>query len=206
MGAGEVGQRKVKGLLEAQAKVRLIGREQTDSLKEMTASDQVEFYGPEYDPSALDGVVLVIACTNNRELNARVSKEAEKLGLWVNVADDPELCGFILPALVKRGDLVIGVSTSGQSPALAAKIRRELEDDFGTEYEEFLILMGLIRKKFLENKEPEISRKKVFYALVNSELLSELSSGKMSQAEKIIIDILGPRYAFESLGYTPEIK
>ena len=106
-----------------------------------------------------------------QELNLQIHAEAERRGILCNIADRPKACNFILPSIVNRGDLTIAISTSGKSPAFAKKLRKDLEKEFGTEYADFLKLMGEIRKKLLnENHEPE-AHKHLFEQLIEGKLI-----------------------------------
>jgi precorrin-2 dehydrogenase/sirohydrochlorin ferrochelatase len=200
VGGGEVGQRKIETLLECGAEVRLVSRELAPALQDQVKSGRVRHIGPEFSENSLDGVFLVMAATNDGELNALVSREAEKRGLWVNVADQPDLCSFILPAVVSQGDLTISVSTSGRSPAMASKIRDGLEDEFGPEYGRFLDIMGLIRGKLLAEGHPPKENREVFKRLVQSEILDSLAAGNLENVDKLLMEILvKPGYSLSEL-------
>lgn len=203
VGGGEVGERKVRGLLECQARVRLVSRELTPGLKALVEAGRVELLGPEYTRAHLEGVGLVFAATNEAEVNARVSREARERGLEVNVADQPQLCTFILPASLRRGDLTLSVCTGGQSPALAASLRRRLEQSFGPEYALFVELLGLIRTRVLAEGRPPAENHELFRRLVDSDLLETLARDDLAAAESRLQDILGPEYTFARLGFRP---
>lgn len=204
VGGGEVGRRKVEGLLECGAKVRLVSRGLTPDLQRLVESRAVEHLGPEYMTGHLEGVALVFAATNETELNARISREAEERGVWANVADVPGLCRFIVPASVKRGDLTISISTGGRSPALAGHIRTRLEQWFGPEYARFLDLMGLVRPRVLAEGRPHEENREIFRRLVESDLLDSLAQGDLDQAQRRLQEVLGPEYTLSSLEYDPE--
>lgn len=201
VGGGSVGQRKVEGLLEFGACVRLVSREVTPQLQALIDEKKVDYLGTDYEPGFLDGSTLVYVCTDDTELNTRVSKEAIARGIAVNVADVTELCSFIVPATVARGSLNISISTGGKSPALAAKIRRRLEDEFGPEYGRFLDLMGLIRPKVISEGKPSGDNKKTFVKLVESDMIDALAEDDAPKLERIMIKILGPSYTLKNLGY-----
>ena len=95
-----------------------------------------------FNSADLDGVFLVIAATNSRDVNAAIFREAGQRNILCNVVDDPEYCDFYYPAVVRRGELQLAISTNGHSPALAQRIRRELEIQFGPEYGEWLEAIG----------------------------------------------------------------
>ena len=202
VGGGAVGERKVLGLLEAGASVNLVSREMTARLDELAAEGRVILLGPDYRPEHMEGAVLVFAATSDPELNSRVGRDALERGAWVNVADQPDLCTFIVPATVRRGDLAISVSTGGASPALAARIRARLEDQFGPEYETFLDLMALVRAGVLAQGQPSDRNRELFRQLVDSDVLENLALGDPGRAEETLVKLLGPDFTFSALGFT----
>jgi precorrin-2 dehydrogenase/sirohydrochlorin ferrochelatase len=116
-----------------------------------------------------------------------------------NIADRPEDCNFILPAIVNRDDLIIAISTSGKSPAFAKKIRKDLEKVFGSEYAEFLKLMGNIRNKLLsEDHEPE-AHKHLFEQLIKRDLVKMIKDRNIAAVNSLLLDILGKGYIFDEL-------
>src|SRR4029077_6044844 len=128
----------------------------------------------EYAAGDLAGAYLVIAATDDPEVNHAVHAEAEARGVLVNLGDDPPYCGFILPSILRRGDLVVAVSTSGNAPALAVRIRERIERELGEEYARFLVLAGSLRKPLAE-KYPDFQvRKRLWYRLVDSDVVALL--------------------------------
>lgn len=201
VGGGSVGRRKVSSLLEREAVVRVVGRELVPELRALADQGRIEYLGPEYRTDHLDGAALVYAATSDNHLNVRVSRDAQQRGIFVNVADVPELCTFIVPAQMRQGDLTIAVSTGGRSPAAAASIRRKLEKDFGPEYAKFLKIMGLVREKVLAGGRPPDENKRKFEDLVNSGMIERLKDNDPDGAEEIMTRVLGPGYTFMSIGY-----
>ncbi|MBI2490575.1 MAG: bifunctional precorrin-2 dehydrogenase/sirohydrochlorin ferrochelatase, partial [Candidatus Rokubacteria bacterium] len=127
VGGGMVAERRVDGLLAAGATVTVIAPTLTPALAALAAEARIRHDRRTVAPGDLDGFELVLAATDSRQANAAVAVEARQRGGWVNAADDPAHCSFILPALVRRGDLVVAVATGGTSPALARAVREELE-------------------------------------------------------------------------------
>ena len=127
IGGGEVAERKTASLLRCGARVHLVAKTLTASLEKWKKEGRIQYLGQVYRPSFMKEAFIVMAATDDPELNRKVSKDAEKRGLLINAVDQPEDCNFIVPSLVRRGDLTIAVSTSGRSPALAKKIRKEIE-------------------------------------------------------------------------------
>ena len=126
--------------------------------------------------------MLVIAATNDREVNKAVSSEAQRRGILVNVADDPELCTFFMPAVVRRGDFIVSVSTSGKSPALAKRVKGELESRFGPEYGELADLLGELREEVKAKYPNEEDRRQAFSRILSSDVLDLLGQGKRDEA------------------------
>lgn len=120
VGAGPIAARKVAGLAAAGARVRVVAREVSEALDPATVA---EVRARLYEPHDLDGVRLVITATGDAATDARIASDADARGLWVNAADQPADCSFILPAIARRGRLSIAVSTDGSSPALARRLR-----------------------------------------------------------------------------------
>jgi siroheme synthase-like protein len=136
IGGGIIAGRRVDGLLTAGARVTVISPRLTRTLAALAAEGRIDHEAREYRDGDLDGADLAFVATDAGEVNAAVAREARARGVWINAADDPARCTFILPALVRRGDLTVAVATGGSSPALARAIREELEayltDDYAT--------------------------------------------------------------------------
>ena len=136
VGGGIIAGRRVDGLLTAGARVTVISPRLTRTLAALAAEGRIDHEAREYRDGDLDGADLAFVATDASEVNAAVAREARARGVWINAADDPARCTFILPALVRRGDLTVAVATGGSSPALARAIREELEtyltDDYAT--------------------------------------------------------------------------
>jgi len=147
VGAGGVGTSKIEGLLAAEAAVRVVAPEATPEVAEWSRAGRISWEARGFESQDLDATFLAVVATPSRELNARVFEEASRRGILCSVVDDPPHCDFYYPAVVRRGDLQIAVSTSGRSPALAARLRRDLEQQFGPEYEAWVEELGQEREK-----------------------------------------------------------
>ena len=134
VGAGDVGERKIDGLLDSGAEVVVIGPEATSEVRARARDGRIAWIDREYAAGDLDGAFLAIAATDDREVNKRVAEEAAERRVLLNVVDDPELCTFTAPSLLKRGDLTVAISTNGRSPAMARKVREDLEGRFPENY------------------------------------------------------------------------
>ena len=169
VGAGDVAEGKISGLLDASAKVRVVAPEATQQVQSWAAAGQIEWLARPCEPSDLDGMFLVVAATSDAELQQDISAEARRRGVLCNVVDVPELCDFYYPAVAHRGALQIAISTSGQSPALAQRLRKELEEQFGPEYEAWLQQLGEEREKlFAANMDPE-ERRRLLHDLASAD-------------------------------------
>jgi len=199
VGGGAVGTRKVMTLLDCGAKVIVVSNEVTQQVFELADNGSIVLKNRPFQISDLHKMFLVIGATDNPELNRQIHSEAERLGMLCNIADRPEVCNFILPAIVNRGDLIIAISTSGKSPAFAKKIRKDLEKEFGTEYEKFLKLMGRIRNKLLsQDHEPEV-HKPLFENLIQRNLVKMIKDRDIAAVDSLLFEILGEGYIFDEL-------
>jgi precorrin-2 dehydrogenase/sirohydrochlorin ferrochelatase len=199
IGGGSVGTRKVLTLLACGANVTVVSTAATEKLKELSNNGVIKLEERSFQTPDLDDRFLVIGATDNQELNFNIHAEAERRGLLCNIADRPKACNFILPSIVNRGDLIIAISTSGQSPAFAKKLRKHLEKEFGDEYAEFLNLMGAIRKKLLsQDHEPE-AHKHLFEQLIERDLVQMLKDGDTENINSLLLEVLGEGYEFKIL-------
>jgi len=199
VGGGEVGTRKVMTLLDCGAKVVVVSPAVTEKIMALANQGLIKLERRGFEPTDLDQMFLVIGATDNPELNRQIHTAAERLGMLCNIADRPEVCNFILPAIVNRGDLIIAISTSGKSPAFAKKMRKDLEKKFGTEYAEFLTLMGGIRSRLLsEDHEPE-AHKHLFENLIKRDLVTLIKHRDIAAIDSLLFEILGEGYIFDEL-------
>ena len=146
VGAGRVGEPKIASLLAAEAAVRVVAPEATEAVRQWARTGRLAWRPRCFEPADLDGTFLVVVATPRRELNDSIYREAQQRGVLCNVVDDPPRCDFYYPAVVNRGELQIAISTNGRSPALAQRLRQELEQQFGPEYEAWLAELGQKRQ------------------------------------------------------------
>lgn len=146
VGGGEIGLEKVEGLLACDGEVTLIAPEAEPPLRELAQEGSIRWERRAYaGPADLEGVFMVIAATDDTDVNIAVYDDAERRAMLVNVVDVPPLCNFILPAIVRTGPLAIAISTAGASPALAKRIKREIEGSFGEPYARLAVLLNEVR-------------------------------------------------------------
>jgi siroheme synthase-like protein len=146
VGGGEIAAGKIAGLLRAGARVRVIAPDVHAVFAEPIRNRKIEWIPREFASGDLAGATLVIAATSAAGVNASVFREAESRGIMCNAVDDIENCHFYYGSIVQRGDLQIAISTNGKSPALAQRLRQELEQQFGPEYETWLEWLGAARE------------------------------------------------------------
>jgi len=191
IGGGEVAERKVRRLLDCGARVAVVGKRISPKLKALRERQRIEHVAADYRAECLDGSFLAIGATDNARVNSRVYRDARKMGILVNIVDDPERCDFILPSLLVRGDLSISVSTGGKSPALARKLRMELEERYGPEYEILTRIMGMLRKRVIRRGRSSEENRRLFEAVVNSDVLEKIRAKDWDGVKKRIRDVTG---------------
>lgn len=147
VGGGVVAERKVETLLKAGAAVTVISPSLTGPLQSRVAAGNVRYIGREYRPGDLIGYEMAFVATDDKKVNPVVAQEARERGVWINAADDPSHCDFILPSVLQRGDLVVAVATGGSSPALSRAIREELESYFTKDYAELTEVAAEVRRE-----------------------------------------------------------
>jgi precorrin-2 dehydrogenase len=200
VGAGKVGEGKIRGLLNGGANVRVVSIEATEQVERWAAEERIELALRPYERTDLDGCFLVIAATERNDTNEAVFADAEQRGMLCNVVDVPRLCNFILPSIMRRGDLAIAVSTAGASPALARKIRLELEARYGDEYDVALDLLGSLRDELKARYPDPHDRKILFERIVYSGFMDMVRNGDLERLEAWVERCIeeGPDYAPES--------
>jgi len=186
IGGGRIAERKVESLLSCGAKITLVSPKITQNLENLVEKGAIKFINRQYTDGYLDSCFLVIVATDNQELNHKVANDCLLRNILVNVVDDPKMCNFTVPSVLRRGSLCIAVSTDGKSPTLAKKIREELEEHFGFEYAEFLELMGNIRDQVMKDFPDEEKRRMIFECLVRSDILDLIKKGDKDSVSKQI--------------------
>src|SRR6266404_7219070 len=169
IGGGEIAVGKIDVLLRARAKVRVVAPEVNAAFIEPIRSGKVEWVARKFQAQDLAGATFVIAATSAPGVNAAVYREAEARGILCNAVDDIENCHFYYGSVVQRGDLQIAISTNGRSPALAQRLRKELEAQFGTEYENWIEWLGAARDALRSSGAPSAQNKEVLHNLASKE-------------------------------------
>jgi precorrin-2 dehydrogenase / sirohydrochlorin ferrochelatase len=174
VGAGKVGEPKIGGLIDTGARIEVVAMEASAQVREWAEAGKIALELRAFTADDLDGKFLVVAATASASLNRLIYHEAQRRGVLCNVVDVPEYCDFFYPAVVRRGDLQIAVSTAGQSPSLAQKIRQQLERQFGPGYAEWVEQLGETRRLILAS---DLDRE------IKWELLHSLASQEAFEAE-----------------------
>ncbi|MGD9734865.1 MAG: bifunctional precorrin-2 dehydrogenase/sirohydrochlorin ferrochelatase [Solirubrobacterales bacterium] len=170
VGGGDVGLEKVEGLLACDGDVTLLAPDAHPELESLAAEGSIAWERRAYTgPEDLEGVFMVIAATNDSEVNIEVFDHAEKRAMLVNVVDVPPLCNFILPAIVRSGPLAIAISTAGASPALAKRMKREVSELFGEEYARLAVILNDARGWAKGTLPTYQDRKEFFEGIVNGD-------------------------------------
>ena len=167
IGGGTLASSKIPGLLEAKGLVRVISPEINDELVGLIRLQQIEWQKKLFSADDLEGSFLVVAATSIRDVNAAVYAEAERRGILCNAVDDVENCHFYYGAIVQRGDLQIAISTNGKSPALAQRLRKEFEYQFGPEYAAWLEWLGAAREVLREQSKDAESTKRWLHLMAS---------------------------------------
>ncbi|MBN1804300.1 MAG: bifunctional precorrin-2 dehydrogenase/sirohydrochlorin ferrochelatase [Sedimentisphaerales bacterium] len=167
IGGGVVAVRKAEALLQAGARLVVIAERINDTMTIICQGRNAELIQSKYTKGYLAGAVLVIAATNNNQLNKQIYKDCQELEILCNVVDVPELCDFYVPAVVKRGDLQIAIGTEGRCPAYAGHIRKKIEKIFTEKHGQFLLELEKLRKRIINEIAEPADRKALLGKLVD---------------------------------------
>ena len=188
VGGGDIGLEKVEGLLACDADVTLVAPEAHPALVELSLEGSITWHRREYESGDLDGALIVIAATNDTDINVHVFEDAENRAMLVNVVDVPPLCNFILPAIVRTGPLAVAISTAGASPALAKRMKREIGEQFGEPYATLAVLLNDARGWAKATLPTYQDRKQFFEGIVNGEPdpIALLRAGEVDAVRELI--------------------
>ncbi|HEX5774064.1 MAG TPA: bifunctional precorrin-2 dehydrogenase/sirohydrochlorin ferrochelatase [Geomobilimonas sp.] len=200
IGGGTVAARKCEGLLATGSQITVVAPCLDPALEKLYREGRIGHESRAYRYGDLDGAFLVFAATGDAAVNRAVAEEAAARGILADIVDAPECSTFVTPATVRRGDLLITISTGGKSPALAALLRAELTERYGGEYGATLELLGAIREKLLTEKGNTAYNKELFNALLDHDLPLLLKSQSPSVLDRILTDIFGPGFTLDELG------
>jgi precorrin-2 dehydrogenase / sirohydrochlorin ferrochelatase len=208
VGGGWETEHKVRGLLEAGANLTLLSPYPHPELDALEQAGKIVWHRRGFETGDLAGVWLVMAHTKDKADNLPIYAQAEALGVLCNSVDDPDRCSLILPSVVRRGDLIIAISTSGTAPALGVRIKQKLNLEYGQEYAEFLAILRSMRSSITAGFASFDLRKKLWYDLMDSKALQLVKDNKPDEAQaEIKRGVLAQREACKQTpcqGCTPE--
>ena len=183
VGAGKVGEPKIGGLLDTGASIHVIALEACNAVHGWASVGKITLELRAFTSEDLDGKFLAVVATASSALNESIYREAQRRGVLCNVVDVPELCDFYYGAVVRRGDLQIAISTGGQSPSLAQKLRQQLERQFGPGYAQWVAELGATRRLVLaSNLEPQRKRE-LLHSLASREALEAALAEESKKTE-----------------------
>lgn len=186
IGGGEVAAQKVQPLVECGAEVVIVSPDLCDELAVLVQEGKAHWIPQSYEASVLDGAFLVFACTDDNAVNRQVFADCEARRIWCNVVDVPNLCSFFMPSILRRGELVVAVSTSGNSPAFARQVRLFLERIIGDEFGTLTALLGELKDE-VRRKLPMIEARRQFVCKVwESDIWQHLRDGDLKAARECL--------------------
>lgn len=191
IGGGKIAEGKVDGLLDGDARVKLISPELTPHLQGLVTENKIEYIAREYQPGDLTGAFMVICATDKAEINRQVWEEGSANRQLVNVVDDTPRCNFIAASILRKGDLTIAISTAGHAPVVAVRLKERLDREIGPEYERFLKLAAQLRGPIAKHIPDFETRKAVWYELIDSGILDVLARDDTPAAIDIISQVVG---------------
>jgi precorrin-2 dehydrogenase/sirohydrochlorin ferrochelatase len=187
VGAGKVGEPKIAGLLDTGALIKVVALDASPTVREWAREGKIELDLRAFADDDLERAFLAVVATASRSLNERIYREAQRRGVLCNVVDVPDLCDFFYPAVVRRGDLQIAVSTAGQSPSLAQKIRQQLEKQFGPGYAAWVAELGETRRLILASNLSKERKLELLHSLANREALEAALAEESALEEPALI-------------------
>jgi precorrin-2 dehydrogenase / sirohydrochlorin ferrochelatase len=189
VGAGRVAEEKIEGLLRAEAQVRVVAPTATRRIRAWARAQKILWDRHAFRASDLGGIFLVVAATSSPALHEQIYAQAKRRGVLCNVVDDPEHCDFYYGSVVRRGSLQIAISTSGHSPALAQRLRKRLEKEFGAEYEEWLEQIGAIRRHLFAKAVSPQRRTALLHQLASDQSFEEFLERRKRKRKRVRRDV-----------------
>ncbi|MFZ0201244.1 MAG: bifunctional precorrin-2 dehydrogenase/sirohydrochlorin ferrochelatase [Candidatus Sulfotelmatobacter sp.] len=183
VGAGKVGEPKIASLLDTGANIHVVALEAAPAVQDWAKAGRITLDLRSFAPKDLDKTFLAVVATASSALNESIYHEAQLRGVLCNVVDVPQYCDFYYPALVRRGDLQIAISTSGQSPSLAQKIRQQLERQFSPAYAEWVAELGTTRKLVLASDLSPERKRELLHSLASREALQAALAAESAKNE-----------------------
>lgn len=188
IGGGKIAHQKMENLLKAGAQVTVVSPDLSEEMTDLAAEAHFRHVKRDYEPGDLEGYILAFVATDDRSVNATVAREGKERGVWVNAVDDPPYCDFIMPGIAQRGDLIVAISTSGRSPAMARKLREELQE-FLTE--DYALMLELAAETRAELREKDVLvDADVWNLALDADLRRLLSEGRRDEAKERLLRAL----------------
>lgn len=184
VGGGDVATRKVMSLVECNAAVLVVSPKITPEIECLANDKRIAIEHRDYIEGDIEGATLAIIATDDPALNKRISQEARDKNIPINVVDTPEICTFIVPSIIRRGDLIISISTSGSCPALAKTIRKDLQKQFGEEYAEFCNILRQFRADLADKYDKQEDRAEVLQKLIDSNAIELIKADKSEEVKE----------------------
>jgi precorrin-2 dehydrogenase/sirohydrochlorin ferrochelatase len=200
VGGGRVAERKIQSLRKAGAIVKVVSPRLTAGLKRLKDENKIRHLCRTYRSGDLQSAYLVVAATDERDTNEKVFREASALRIPINTVDDPLRCTFIVPAVISRGEILVAISTGGQSPALAKGLRKKLQQEIGPEYPILLKTIGAIRKKIIPLGWGQKKNQMIYRRLLQEDVISMVRQKNHAALQRLLKKILGPGISLEGMG------
>ena len=191
VGGGRVGLEKVRGLLRADARVTVISPALDDAVQAFRDEGKIEHVARDYVDGDMVGYDIIIVATDDRSANATIHAEGRSRGIWVNSADDAKNCDFILPSVVRRGSITIGISTGGGSPAMARRVREELTDYFTDDFEGLAELLAEVRNELKTHGILRHIDQETWQGAIDGPLRALIAQRRWGQAKARLLSALG---------------
>jgi precorrin-2 dehydrogenase / sirohydrochlorin ferrochelatase len=186
VGGGRVAERKIRMLLSFGARVRVISPQVTNGILRLRRDKKVELLMREFHGGDLKGAGLVFAATNDGVTNSTVREEAARRKIPVNVADQPQLCDFIVPSIIKKGPLVVAVSTSGTAPGVAKRLKEDVDDFLTGEHLDYLSLVSRFRRALHDSAATDREKKAILKEVLEMEIRDILATGLRGLKERFL--------------------
>ena len=190
VGGGEVAERKIESLLGTGASIVVISPDVTARIEELARENHIGLFRRAYNSGDCAGAVLVFSATDDPNVSSAVFLDAANAGALVNTADQPSLCDFIMPAVVRQGDIAVAISTGGKSPGLAARLKQKIEKVIGPEYAKLAELLSQARPEIRQRVPEQEERKALHYRILNSDIIERLKRDDMAGAERRLKEII----------------
>ena len=184
VGGGKIAEDKIGGLIDTGARIEVVALEASEAIQAWAKAGQIDLHVRAFREADLDGTFLAVVATSSSTLNDMIYRAAQERGVLCNVVDVPEICDFYYPAVVRRGDLQIAISTNGQSPSLSQRLRQQLERQFSPAYTHWVAELGATRKLVLASGLSPERKRELLHSLASREALEAALAGSLEKIEK----------------------